>query len=484
MEPFSPDSHVKWRRLLVVVAVALAAGATASIAVGASAPTITFGTPSVSGFNATLTYSVSRGAQQIAGITCSLTRTGGTTSGVGCGRQATTSTKETSYAVALSGLNAGSYTYSVTVKLTDGGRGSSSRSFTVTPVAASCTVTHYSVTYDGGAHTAAGTCSGVGGVDLTSDLHLAGTTHTNAGSYQGDTWSFSDPTGNYTNPGGTVADTISQAPQTIAFTSSAPSAAQSGDTYTPAATATSGLPVSFKIDEASSSVCSLSGGVVTANGAGSCKVDANQSGSANYAAAPQVQQSFTVTAPPTLVKALPDIQINSGEDLQSPVVPPADVSQCPSQDPDNGGCAINQLDGSVDNTFDASNSVDPNVNPSQDQVQYHWQIFYPPVFGRRVGYSAAGITGYQSPVLHIAPESLPELDGDPRVGSDIYWRVELTITVTTPNGTIGTVVFFRFSYSSDFSLDISTGCQLSGMFMGYPCSLIAPQLLPNTTEPL
>ena len=51
-------------------------------------------------------------------------------------------------------------------------------------------VTPYSVTYDGNSHTATGTATGVGGVDLGSDLNLSGTTHTNAGTYGSDGWTF------------------------------------------------------------------------------------------------------------------------------------------------------------------------------------------------------------------------------------------------------------------------------------------------------
>ena len=50
--------------------------------------------------------------------------------------------------------------------------------------------------YNGGPQvTATGTATGVGGVNLSSDLTI-NSTHTNAGSYP-DTWSFTDPTGNY-----------------------------------------------------------------------------------------------------------------------------------------------------------------------------------------------------------------------------------------------------------------------------------------------
>ena len=41
-------------------------------------------------------------------------------------------------------------------------------------------------------------------------------------------------------------------------------------------------------------VCTVTGSTVTIVAAGTCSITANQSGNANYAAAPQIQQSFTV----------------------------------------------------------------------------------------------------------------------------------------------------------------------------------------------
>ena len=67
-----------------------------------------------------------------------------------------------------------------------------------------------------------------------------------------------------------------------------------GATYTPTATATSGLAVTLTIDASSSSVCSLSAGKVSFTAFGTCIIDANQAGNATYAAAPQVQQSVSV----------------------------------------------------------------------------------------------------------------------------------------------------------------------------------------------
>src|SRR5664280_215987 len=84
--------------------------------------------------------------------------------------------------------------------------------------------------------------------------------------------------------------------QTVSFTSTAPtSATVGGATYTPTATATSGLPVAITVDSTSTSVCSITGGAVSFTGAGTCTLDANQAGDGTYSPAPQVQQSITVT---------------------------------------------------------------------------------------------------------------------------------------------------------------------------------------------
>ncbi len=96
--------------------------------------------------------------------------------------------------------------------------GSANGTLEIAKAAATINVAPYSVTYDGGAHTAIGTATGVGGVNLTADLILSGSTHTNAGTYAGDAWSFADPSGNYASASGTVSDTISKAKATINVT--------------------------------------------------------------------------------------------------------------------------------------------------------------------------------------------------------------------------------------------------------------------------
>ena len=113
--------------------------------------------------------------------------------------------------------NAGTYTDTWTFTDPSGNYQTVSGSVTDAIGQASITVTPYSVTYDGNAHTATGTATGVGGVDLSADLNLSGTTHTSAASYT-DTWTFIDPTGDYQEASGTVVDSIGQAAASITIT--------------------------------------------------------------------------------------------------------------------------------------------------------------------------------------------------------------------------------------------------------------------------
>jgi hypothetical protein len=111
---------------------------------------------------------------------------------------------------------------------------------------------------------------------------------------------------------GSVSYTVTRAGQSIGFTSAPPSPAVFGGGYTPAATGGgSGNPVVFSVDSSSGAgVCSISSGTVSLTGAGICVIDANQAGDADYDAAAQQQQSFTV------VKS-PSVQIHSPADGQT-----------------------------------------------------------------------------------------------------------------------------------------------------------------------
>ena len=55
-----------------------------------------------------------------------------------------------------------------------------------------------------------------------------------------------------------------------------------------------GPAVTFTIDGSATAVCTIAGSTVSFIGAGTCVINANQAGNANYNPAPQVQQSFAV----------------------------------------------------------------------------------------------------------------------------------------------------------------------------------------------
>jgi len=88
----------------------------------------------------------------------------------------------------------------------------------ISSAAASITITPYDVTYNGDPHTATVEATGAQGEDLSAFVDLSDTTHTNAGTYATDAWSFHVPTGNYADANGTVSDAISKADPTIVVT--------------------------------------------------------------------------------------------------------------------------------------------------------------------------------------------------------------------------------------------------------------------------
>src|SRR5205807_1163177 len=100
---------------------------------------------------------------------------------------------------------------------------------------ATIVVTPFSVTYDGNPHTASGTATGVGGANLSASLNLTGTTHTNAGDYPADAWTFSGGT-NYNDASSTVHDVIAKADATIVVTPY--SVTYNGNPHTASGTAT------------------------------------------------------------------------------------------------------------------------------------------------------------------------------------------------------------------------------------------------------
>lgn len=118
----------------------------------------------------------------------------------------------------------------------------------------------------------------------------------------------------------TVAHTVDRAGQTIVF---GPLPAKTfGDApfSISAAGGASGQPVTFE----AAGNCTVSGGTVTITGAGSCSITARQSGDANYLAAPEVTQSFSIA------KALATLTLGSLSQIYDGAPKPASVLTTPS----------------------------------------------------------------------------------------------------------------------------------------------------------
>jgi eukaryotic-like serine/threonine-protein kinase len=90
---------------------------------------------------------------------------------------------------------------------------------------------------------------------------------------------------------------VSKLPQSISFTAP-PTGTVLSSAHLSATGGGSGNPVVFSVASSSGArVCTVSGSTVTFGAVGSCVIDANQAGNAQYMAAPQVQRTITVTKP-------------------------------------------------------------------------------------------------------------------------------------------------------------------------------------------
>ena len=187
-------------------------------------------------------------------------------------------------------VNAGTAKASYTFAGDDNHTGSNdSKTFEIDKANATIDVQDYTGTYDGQAHGATGTATGVGGADLSSLLHLgASFTDVPGGTAH---WTF-DGNANYNQASGDVQIVINKASQTINFGTLSEKIVGAAD-FNVSATASSGLPVSFVASP--NATCTISGNAVHITGVGTCTITASQAGNGNYNAAPDVPQTFKVT---------------------------------------------------------------------------------------------------------------------------------------------------------------------------------------------
>jgi hypothetical protein len=118
---------------------------------------------------------------------------------------------------------------------------------------------------------------------------------------------------NYNSATTIMTVTVGTRSQSITRTSTSPSSPVKSGTYTPTATASSSLAVAISIASGSSSVCSISSGVVTFNTVGSCVIQYNESGNSNYSAATQVTETLTIGKATPTFSAWNNVSKNFGD---------------------------------------------------------------------------------------------------------------------------------------------------------------------------
>jgi len=146
------------------------------------------------------------------------------------------------------------------------------------------------------------------GVSLNPTTGVVSGTPTVAGVFSYRIQVTDSQTPSVTADGAIVSAVIAKGSQTLSFISTPPSTSVSGPDYTVTVTASSGLAVVLSLD-ASSTGCALSGATVSFTAAGTCAINADQAGDANWNAATQVRQSFAVVASPPIAADLAGVAV-------------------------------------------------------------------------------------------------------------------------------------------------------------------------------
>ncbi len=236
-------------------------------------------TPTLSVTNSPVSYN---GSQQSATLSCT---GGGSISNIQYNGSATAPTNAGTYAVTANCSSTTNYT-AVT--------SASAGNFVINKINPTLSVTNSPVSYNGSGQSATVSCTGGGSV--SNILTGGSSSQTNAGTYA--VTANCAASTNYSAVTNASAGNfvINTASQTITFNSL--SNKVNGDApFSVSATASSGLTVSF--NSQTTGVCTstgTNGTTITILTAGTCTIQATQSGNSNYAAATSVNRSFTVYA--------------------------------------------------------------------------------------------------------------------------------------------------------------------------------------------
>ena len=207
------------------------------------------------------------------------------------------------------------------------------------------------------------------------------------------------------------AFSIAKADQTISFGPLANKTFGDPD-FGVSATASSGLVVSF----AASGNCSISGSTVHLTGAGSCTITASQAGDANYNAAPDVPQAFsiakadqTISFGPLANKAVGDPDFGVSATASSGLAVSFSAA---------GNCtvagAIVHITGAGSCTITASQAGDANYNAASDVPQTfaigkaNQTISFGPLANKTFGDPDFGVSATASSGLAVVTSARPE----------------------------------------------------------------------------
>ncbi len=152
------------------------------------------------------------------------------------------------------------------------------------------------------------------GLSISPSGVIAGTT-TEAGTFAFVAQATDSSTPSSQSATADLSITVAKAVQAITFTSSPPAVAATGARYAVSATGgTSGNPVTFSIGAGSTAgACTVAVATVSFTGPGTCVIDADQAGNADYLPAPESSQTVTIGARPVFVLDSPAATFDPGQ---------------------------------------------------------------------------------------------------------------------------------------------------------------------------
>jgi len=314
----------------------------ATVTIGTSSTTTDAGGQYTIGSLTPGTYNATASAPGYTGATVSVTILAGVTTTQNFALVPAAGTSTSLAVAAASGTFGGTTTLSAT--LTAGGTG----------------VTGKSINFTLNGNSAGSASTDASGVAMLSNVSLAGV---GAGTYASGVGASFAGDGSYASSSGTNSLTVAKASQTISFGALA-SKTYGDPSFSVSATASSGLVVSFS----ASGNCAIATTTVTITGAGSCTITASQAGGANYLAAPNVPQTFTIAKASQVItfNPLPDKTTSD---------PPFTVSATASSGlavsfSATGNCTVSgntvTITGSGTCTITALQAGNVNYNPAPD----------------------------------------------------------------------------------------------------------------------